>query len=80
MKPMDIRAAISRAGTSQIAIAQYLDLSPTTVSQVVNGKSRSARVEAELAKIIGKPPFGPPARKGPQKKSAWTGQVLRAAA
>lgn len=78
MKPNDIKAAISRAGTSQNAIAEYLDLSATTVSGVVNGKTRSARVEAELAKIIGKAPFGPPAKKGP-KKSTWHGSVGAAA-
>ena len=79
MNATDIKTAIARAGTSQSAIAEYLDVSATTVSGVVNGKTRSARVEAELAKIIGKPPFGLPARKGPAK-TTWNGKAQAVAA
>jgi transcriptional regulator with XRE-family HTH domain len=79
MKANDIKAAIASAGTSQSAIAEFLGLSTTTVSGVVNGKTRSARVEAELAKIIGRPPFGLPARKG-RAKTTWNGKAQAVAA
>lgn len=78
MKPTDIKAAIANAGTSQAAIAAYLGISTTLVSQVVSGKSRSARVEAELTKICGRNPF-PPKRAAHRAKTVWTGKVLEAA-
>jgi predicted XRE-type DNA-binding protein len=77
MKTTDIKAAIARAGTSQAAIASYLGVSTTLVSQVVRGASRSARVEAEIAKICGRNPF-PPSRAAHRVKTVWTGKVLPA--
>lgn len=77
--PAEIKAAIRGAGTSQAAIAAYLNLSVANVSQVVNGKGRSQTVEAELAKIIGRFPFGPPAGVG-RVKTTWNGKAQAVAA
>ena len=74
MKPEDIRAAIARAGTIQAAIAEYLDVRPQTVSRVINGQSRSARIEDELAKITGKPIHASRNKPG-RRKSVWNGAV-----
>jgi transcriptional regulator with XRE-family HTH domain len=70
-----IKAAIEAAGTSQSAIAEYLGVSTSSVARVVAGKGRSARVEAELAKILGRLPFGPPGKRG-RKKTIWEGRVV----
>jgi DNA-binding transcriptional regulator YiaG len=75
MKSSEIKTAIANAGTSQAAIAAYLGISTTLVSQVIGGKSRSARVEAELIKICGRNPF-PPKRSAHRAKTVWTGKVL----
>lgn len=72
-----IKAAIVAAGTSQSAIAEYLKISPSSVARVVAGKNRSARIEAELAKILGRMPFGPPGKRG-RKKTVWEGRVASA--
>ena len=74
MTPTAIKAAISSAGTSQAAIAQYLGVSATTVSKVVSGKMRSRRIEAELQKITGTPIHPAPAKRG-RKKTSWDGRV-----
>jgi hypothetical protein len=72
MKPNEIKAAIIKADTNQRALAAYLGISYAVVSRVVNGKCRSARVEAELANIIGHNPFPPVVRSGAKKK-VWSG-------
>lgn len=78
MNPQDIQAAIVKANTSQTAIAKHLGVSGGTVWRVINGRGRSARVEAELEKICGKHPFGAPAKKG-RPASVWNGQLQAAA-
>ena len=79
MTPDAIKAAISRAGTTQTAIARYLDVSPSCVGRVINGAMRSQRIEAELQKITGKPIHGPAGKPG-RKKSSWNGSVAGAQA
>lgn len=74
MGPIDIKAAIAKAGTTQAAIAAYLDLNTSTVGKVVNKTQRNARVEAELEKITGQPIYDTPCKRG-RKKSVWTGRV-----
>ena len=78
MKPEDIRAAIAKAGTTQRAIADYLDVRPQTVARVINGQTRSARIEDELAKITGKPLHAVRNKPG-RRKSVWNGAVGAAA-
>lgn len=72
MESADIKAAIEKAGTSQTAIARYLGLTPNTVNRVVQKTGRSARVEAELAKICGRPIHAHPGKHG-QPKTVWNG-------
>jgi predicted XRE-type DNA-binding protein len=74
MNPSDIKAAIDRAGTSQTAIAEYLGIKTTAVNRVVQGKARSARVEAELLKICGKAVYATPSKAG-RTKTTWNGAV-----
>lgn len=74
-----IKAAIASAGTNQSAIAKFLGVSVTTVSKVVNKNARSAKIELELEKIVGKGCFGP-ARKPGRSKAVWTGQITKATA
>ena len=70
----DLVAAIDRVGTTQSAIAEYLNVSRSSVQRVIHGSMRSARIERELEKIVGKPIF-PPLKKPGRKKSVWTGRV-----
>jgi ribosome-binding protein aMBF1 (putative translation factor) len=80
MTPEDIKAAISRNGTSQAAIAEYLKVTPSVVGRVVSGKARSQRVEAEIEKAVGrKNIFGPRGKPGPIK-TTWNGKARVAAA
>lgn len=74
MEPIDIKAAIAKAGTSQAAIAEYLGVTTGVVGKVVNKMSRSTRVEKELEKITGRPIYDTPAQKG-RKKLVWNGRV-----
>jgi lambda repressor-like predicted transcriptional regulator len=74
MEPIDIKAAIAKAGTSQAAIAEYLGVGTSCVGKVVNKMGRSTRVERELEKITGKPIYDAPAVRG-RKKLVWKGRV-----
>lgn len=73
MKPEDIKAAISRAGTSQQAIADHLGVTANSVSRVVHRLMRSQRIEAELQKITGQPLHATKAVRG-RKKTVWSGR------
>ena len=70
----DLVAAIDRVGTTQSAIAEYLNVSRSSVQRVIHGSMRSTRIERELEKIVGQPIF-PPLKKPGRKKSVWTGKV-----
>ncbi len=74
MEPVDIKAAIERAGTNQSAIARYLGVTTGHVANVVNKKTRSALVEAELQKITGRPIHEQRAKRG-RRMAMWNGQV-----
>lgn len=73
MKPQDIRAKIVQAGTTQTAIAAYLGVTAGCISQVISGKLRSQRIEAELSKICGQPVNPKPRGKTGRTKSVWNG-------
>jgi lambda repressor-like predicted transcriptional regulator len=74
MKPIDIKAAIARAGTTQAAIAEHLGVTKNSLWRVVNGTLRSARIEAELQQITGCPIHPAKAKRGRQK-STWSGKA-----
>lgn len=52
MHPADIRAAITKAGTTQAAIAQQLHVSAGAVWNVVNGKGRSDSIAQHIADLV----------------------------
>ncbi len=74
MQPYEIKAAIMRVGTSQSAIAEYLGVTRSCVVRVISGQARSARIEAELEKITGKP-IHPDRPKPGRVKTVWNGEV-----
>lgn len=55
MHPEDIKAAMRKAGTPPSALSARLGLNPSTVGLVIR-RECSARVQAEIADIIGIPP------------------------
>lgn len=55
MHPEEIKAAMRMKGVTPTALAEQLGVANSTMSQVINGKSVSARVMGQIAKTIGKP-------------------------
>ena len=55
MSPNDRKAELVRLGVTAAEIARTLGLARAHVSQVLAGSRRSPRVEAEVARVIGKP-------------------------
>ena len=51
--PEQIKAAIRMKGTTPSAIADELNLSRTTVSQVIHGTGVSSRVAARISQLLG---------------------------
>jgi ribosome-binding protein aMBF1 (putative translation factor) len=79
MTPLAIKAAIRQAGTSQAAIAEYLNVTPSVVGAVIHGRGRSQRIETEIEKAVGKKVFGPRGKPGPVK-TTWNGKAQAVAA
>ena len=50
-----IRYKLELAGTDVTCVASRLGVSQPAVTRVISGRSHSARIEAEIAKIIGYP-------------------------
>lgn len=78
MKPQEIKAAIVKAGTTQVAIATHLGVTPQSLGRVIAGRMRSARIEAELEKLTGKPIHAHKSKPGRQR-AVWNGQRAEAA-
>lgn len=55
MHPEEIKAAIRMKGVTQSLIAEKLEVSRSTVSQVINGHGTSARIKSHIAKVTGLP-------------------------
>jgi|GEM_PF-1453840 len=53
MHPEHIKAAMRIAGITPAMLADELEVSRSTVSQVMNGRSTSARIQARIAEITG---------------------------
>lgn len=51
MHPADIKAAIEKAGSSQIAIARKLGVSDVAVNHVIYGRSTSRRIADEISRV-----------------------------
>ncbi len=54
MHPELIKAELKVAGWTQAELARELDVSPSFVSSVIHGRSRSARVQRTIAGLIGR--------------------------
>lgn len=55
MEPLDIRIELLRAKIKIADIARYAKVSPSAIGRVIEGQSRSARLERLVAKAIDKP-------------------------
>ncbi len=54
MHPAQIQAALKMRGVTQVEIAEQCDgVTPTAVYQVIQGRSRSKRIEMRIAAITG---------------------------
>lgn len=49
ISPLDLRSLMLRKGVKQTQIAKDLDVSNTAVNLIIEGKSRSARIELAIA-------------------------------
>lgn len=54
MHPELIKAEIRMRGTTPAAIADEMGVCRAAVAQVINGKTKSARLRARIAQIVGK--------------------------
>lgn len=54
MTPIEIKAALILKGVKMIEIAHKCNVKPTTVSQVIAGRSKSACIQITIAKLIEK--------------------------
>jgi lambda repressor-like predicted transcriptional regulator len=55
MHPADIKAALARAGYRQKQVAALCAVTPTSVNDVISGRSRSRAVESQIAALVGLP-------------------------
>ena len=55
MHPEEIKAAIRMKGTTPAVIADELELSRSTVSQVIHGRGVSSRVAKRISEVLGLP-------------------------
>lgn len=55
MHPEQIKAAIRMKGTTPAVLADELELSRSTVSLVISGRGKSARVMNRIAEVTGLP-------------------------
>lgn len=65
MHPEDIKAALRKAGKTQAVLAEELEVARSSVAQAIAGSIRSARIQARIAEVIGKP-----------VKEIWPGQIV----
>ncbi|WP_422847614.1 helix-turn-helix domain-containing protein [Acidovorax sp. M14] len=76
MHPEQIKAEIRMQGTTPAAIADGLGLSRMTVSNVIHGRTKSARVASEISRVLKKPlatlwpvQYGPKQRRSLKRSS-----------
>lgn len=53
MHPEEIKAAMRMKGVTPTALADQLGVANSTVSQVISGRSVSARIRSKIAEITG---------------------------
>ncbi|MDR2259550.1 MAG: helix-turn-helix domain-containing protein [Azoarcus sp.] len=54
MHPEEIKAALRMKGYTQAALAETLKVTPSTISQIIAGYGKSARLQESIAGVIGK--------------------------
>lgn len=52
MHPEDIKAALRKAGVTQAALADELQVARSSVAQAISGSIRSTRIQTRIAEII----------------------------
>lgn len=55
MHPEDINAALRKTGNTQAMLADELEVARSSIHDVIHGRKRSARIQARIAEIIGRP-------------------------
>lgn len=55
MHPEEIKAALRMKGVTPTALAEEMGVANGTMSQVISGRSVSARIRARISETIGKP-------------------------
>jgi lambda repressor-like predicted transcriptional regulator len=55
MHPSEIKAALERAGVTQVGLAKRLRVKQPTVSCVIRGKATSRRIAQAISRATGKP-------------------------
>lgn len=55
MHPADIKAALQKRGTNQSKIAETMNVSRSTVTYVIQGRSKSGRVAQAISQATGIP-------------------------
>ncbi|TXT39198.1 MAG: hypothetical protein FD135_2348 [Comamonadaceae bacterium] len=53
MHPEDIKAAIRKKGFTAAVVADHMEVSRSTVAQVISGRATSARIKDYIAQITG---------------------------
>lgn len=78
MHPEEIKAALRMKGVTPTALAEEMGVSNGTMSQVISGRSVSARIRLRIAETIGKPVasiWPPSTRHVLRRKKATHGEV-----
>jgi transcriptional regulator with XRE-family HTH domain len=65
-----IKSLLTKHQTTQAALAAHVGVDATTVSNVINGRARSTKVEKALEALAGRALFPPHRKRGPARK-AW---------
>lgn len=65
-----IQEAMAEAGLKQIDIAQYIGVSPPTISELIAGKSKSSKHLPKIAKLLGVRALWLDTGKGPRYESS----------
>ena len=74
MHPEDIKAELSKRGSSQSNIARRLNVAITSVHNVIHGACKSERIAREVARIVGidRSELWPGRYKTPEERAAST--------
>lgn len=55
MHPADIKAALQKRGSSQTKIAETMNVSRSTITYVIQGRTKSRRVAEAISAVTGVP-------------------------